>query len=553
MKPLIFLYVRSIINGIKRAVSSSRRLIGLLFFFGYYLWIFRPFWRGDSRATALPPDIFGTEFPPLQVIDALVFAGFCAVSLFFYLGIFNNKGMFKPPDVDVLFPTPISPRLVLGFRVARDSLLTLIVPFFLLLFARPMTTAFYGLFKQLPNPAMAAYFNRAAFGGWLLLSIAFTTISISASLYYNRPTKEMDRVRRVLNWTLVLVLAIIAMYAARLVVNVGALGAARDPILRGIMFLSTAATRVAMAPLEGSWAGAILGSGILITFAGLGLWTAMNQSGWFYEQAALVADTFAKIRTQARSGDVYGQLGSMARAGKFKAKGKAWYTRIETTGIRALLWKEAALQTRLRSATVVFVLFVGLISWASIMVVRSSMKDPAPAFLGFQALNAFMVSTGSQMAFLEMLRRVDLQKPLPFTPSKIVFVEVLGRSLVGAGLVVLSGLALIPFMPRLWLVGIASAIAMPTLVVLLCSVYCLITIMFPDVDDPTQRGFRSLMTILSLVLFCGPPVGLFIALMGFLHLPAVVAAMIVAAVTIGIAYFACTIAGNFYASFNPSE
>ena len=46
MRPLVFLTVRSFVNGVKRALTSGKRLVGLLFFAGYYFWlVFRPIGR----------------------------------------------------------------------------------------------------------------------------------------------------------------------------------------------------------------------------------------------------------------------------------------------------------------------------------------------------------------------------------------------------------------------------------------------------------------------------------------------------------------------------
>src|SRR5690348_15236021 len=130
MRPLFFLTFRSLINGLKRSVTSPKRLITTAAILMYYFWWFvRPL-MGSSvgfRGTGVVYD-----FPALDLLDAIVFCGFAGLSLVLALGLFGYRSAFKPADVDVLFPTPVSPRTVLVFRIVRDYLGTLLIPLFLI-------------------------------------------------------------------------------------------------------------------------------------------------------------------------------------------------------------------------------------------------------------------------------------------------------------------------------------------------------------------------------------------------------------------------------------
>ncbi|RYG29528.1 hypothetical protein EON81_26520, partial [bacterium] len=94
-RPLVFLFVRSFTNGIKRALSSPKRLIGVIFFLGYYWFLFmRPLSSMGSsgrRRAALETAGRGLKFPfpNPEVLNAIIFGGFGIVTLFLSLGIFS--------------------------------------------------------------------------------------------------------------------------------------------------------------------------------------------------------------------------------------------------------------------------------------------------------------------------------------------------------------------------------------------------------------------------------------------------------------------------------
>ncbi len=559
MRPLIFLTVRTFVNGVRRAVSSPRRLIGLIFFVLYYVWIFRPF--NPVGRNTFNPARAKWDFPALPVIEAVIFAGFCFLTLILAMGVFSYRGGFKPADVDVLFPTPVSPRLVVIFRLVRDYLLTLFAPLFFAIFLyRPASAGWTVLFRKLPHPETSGQVLRTATIAWILTSVAWVSLGYGISLYFNRPEERIERLRTRLGWALGILFASAILYIAlgfRMAEEVSDLAAlSQSPFLRTTFVLATAATWLTMAPLQGSWLGIILGAGTLLGAATAGIALAFRQTEWLYEEAAARTDQSLQTRQLQRKGDYYGIVAEQARSGKFKVRRRSWMYRWKAKGHLALLWKEYFLQGR--GGRGLYLIFP-LVGVAGSLLPVLSLKDtmgPAvgPFLLFMQLLIAFMCTASvSQTGYLEILKRVDLQKPLPFSPGTIIFMEVFAKSILGTICCAAGSLAVLAFAPGLWQICLTSLLGLPSMTLLLSSIFFVVIILFPDIDDATQRGFRGLVQMLAVVLFCGPSVGIFAILTLILHWPFLTAVIPFIGINIGLSIFASVVAGGLYASFNPSE
>lgn len=558
MKPLIYLLVRSFVNGVKRAVSSPRRLIGLLFFLGYYALIFRPAWSG--RGPSKPADLGRFDFPPIALIDATVFGLFVAVTILSALSLFGYRGGFKSADVDVLFPTPVSPKVVLGFRLVRDYLFTLVIPLVFWIVVPRASSLWTGLFRDVPHPESAGQVGRTGMVSYLLLASAWVSVGYAMSLYFNRPNEATERRRKWVGWgllaLLVLVLGWTAWQASRFQSVEELVRLTDHPLLRTVFFLATGATLLTTAPLHGDWLQAIAGGAILVGTIVLGVVLAMRQAGWMYEEAAMRADGQTQARDLQRKGDAYGLVAEMARRGKIKAGKKGWIHRVRWNGPAALLWKEYFLQLRTAKSIVLtfFIMAIGFSILTALIPSRpgSSVPKILPFFIFQGALLFICIASIAQSGFLELLRRVDLQKPLPFRPSTIVFFEVAAKSALPTLTAWIGCLAYLVTAPAQWPTIVAAAIVLPAAAIMLSAVYAMTFVLFPDVDDPTQRGFRGLIQMLGILICSAPPVGLFVGLVA-LDIPYPLAAVPVAGLNLVIAFAASVVAGHFYASFNPSE
>ncbi len=390
------------------------------------------------------------------------------------------------------------------------------------------------------------------------MAIGLTAFSYGLGLFLNRPTGAMDRVRKISGWAFTAAFALFGVWVYTQFQK-GAtvetfVSITQNTPLRIVLLPGWAAASLTSAPLSGNLVAGLLSLGtlVLVIFGGIGL--AMSQTGWFYEQTALRVETTRKARDVQTRGDIYAAYAARAQAGSFKTRRSKWLNRLRPRRTWGLIWKEAVLAVRTGSMTFIFLgLFAIGIGSVAGMVAKDARNAPSFLPVLFLSLIAFFVSANlSQIGFLETLRRVDLLKPLPFPPWKTVLAEVLGKALIGL-LPLLLGVAPILIMaPTAWVNTLGAFITALSLMVLLCSVNFLMIVMFPDIDDPTQRGFRGLMSLLGLIIFLAPS-GLLFAFLIYMEVPGIIAAFPVLVMNLGLGAVAAYFAGQLYAGFNPSE
>lgn len=563
MKPLLYLTYKTFWNGVKRALGSPTRLIGLLFFVGYYFMFFvrpamfggREFDRAFSRGGN--PIL---DFPPLELLNGVAFAVFAMLSLFMMLGGMAQQGGFKQSDVDVLFPTPIPPRMVLVFRMIRDYLLTLIVPFFFALVGfMPVKAGWEALFRNIPNKEYAPLVFRAGFMAWMLMAMCWVALNYAISLTINRSDLGSDRNRKMLFWGLGTAIAATVFYAAyalsRATGASDVLAVSFSPLLRSVLFTASFATMLTLAPLEGSLTQGLLGAGGLLAILGLSFAVAFRQAGWLYDQAATKTSANAGLKQAQRQGDIFMAVAESARSGKTKTRRFDWLGRQNMRGPWALIWKDLFLQFR-GMLTVIIILFVIGVMMALLPVLAPEAEEKLSQGAFFLMMQGFALFTSTlslaNVGYLEMLRRVDLQKPLPFSPSVSVLFEVASKAVLGIIVCAVASVLATVLRPSMWPEALAAVLFVPPLSVLMSAVVFLVIILFPDMDDQTQKQFRGLLMMLSLAVLALPPILAFIGL-AIAGLPIYVAALAGALLCAGISWLVIAIGGRQYAQFNPAE
>ena len=558
VRVLWYLWFRQIVNGIKRAVSSPRRLISVLIFLGYYVgFAFRPWDRGSDGIDGLVTK--GFHLDP-NLVEMFVFLGFTLVSIFFALAVFGLKNSFKPADVDVLFPTPISSKVVMFFRLFRDYMVTLFLPLLIAAFTlRPAVSLFKSVKSN--DPVSLNYIVQGGILAWVLLALAWISISYAIGFFVAKNEKSS---RAIINGISILLLAVI-------IVVIGYLGeqmqvspsmatleqASSAPWLRAIMVIPSAATAIVMAGFKGSALYLIGGIGVLLAFIVGSLTYSANLSGWMYDQAATKGFQGQAMKDFQRKNDFASMAAEKARQGKM-GKGRLakkvanWNFR----GGWTLIYKEMLIQARIGFwVNFVFLIMSGGFGLLFLLIPESSRVQNIGPYLylgmtGFMAVN--MSSIQTLTGFVETLKRVEVMKPLPLTSAQIAFFETTAKALVAMFMSFMPFVFGFIYKPSLWQFHVAGMIAAPSLSLALVSAIFLIVVLFPDFDDPTQRTFRGIMQLIALVVIMVPTGLIFVGLMT-LGVSPLVPALISLIINIVLTALLTSVTGRFYADFNPSE
>ncbi len=558
LKPLLYLTYRSLFNSVKRGLTTPRRLIATVFLLGYYFLVFmRPAMNGPSR---LPSSAVGQlALPPLDVIQALVFGVMVFLSIFMLLGVTSANLNYRPADVDVLFPTPVSPRVVMFFRLFRDYLFVVFLPLILTIIGiKPAQMGWEAIFRNMPQ--YGGLTLRFMFVSWLLIALGWISLTYAISLYVNRSDQDSTRNRRILGWSvsaaLIAMIAYIAFNLRDIHTGAQLIAFTRDPLLRVFFFSATFATEFTLAPFSQTMGQNLaIGLGGLIIVPIIGIGMMLRQIDWLYDQAAVRALTVQSANDMRRAGDLTGMAAQAARDRKGRFLKLKFFQNSKWTGAYALLWKELLLIPRTMLPMLVGLTVMGVAMSVMPVLFPDDDVDMAPglALMAFQALVVMTVSLAiSQTGFIEVLRRVDLQKPLPFSGTKIVWFEVASKSLVACLPAAIGAMGVLALRPLLWPFVVGSLIASPFFSLLMSSAVFLVTMIFPDLEDVSQRQFRGLMILLAIVITAAPPAIVLVGLIA-LRVPPYLAALAGATVCAAISFLLTSISGRLYAGFNPSE
>ncbi len=551
-------------NGLKRSLTSPIRVIYLLFFFGYYVFLINRFAvivAGSPHIT-LPSSLQARfAFPPLDLVDAIAFAFFTAGWLIMLVALTSNQNPMRPADVDVLFPTPVSPKAVLGFRIVRDYFFTLLTPLFVaLLGMRASKMGWEALFRGMPHAEYSGLVLRAMTVSWLLMALCFVAIVHAVNLYVNRSDRNGDRNRLLLNLIVsVYLLAFIGFLVYWFKQYPGiqsAITLADSPVFRAVMFLPTFACELTMAPFRADLRAGVLGVFGLVSVILLGLRIAFSQIDWFYDECAVKGFAMDTTKSLQRKGDIAGVMAERARAGQYRVHRKPLASKLNLRGGWALVWKELIVQPRTLKFFIIlmFVVELGLSLAAAFMgQLPSAQSMPGGMLMFVQGSFTFMISTViGQTGFNEVLRRVDIEKALPFSSSEIVFKEVIARSLIGNAICWLGALGFFLINPYGWQYALASAISTPAACTVLLAAMFFVTVLFPDMDDSTQRQFRGIVTIFAFAASGFIPLLAFVVL-AIAKVPIIFCSLASAVTSLGVTWLLISISANIYSSFNASE
>lgn len=555
MRPLLYLTFRTIINSFRRAFQSPTRVIGAAMIIGWWFMVF----AGnlfERRTTELPADLPAFELPGVEMVFSIFMSIFALVFVFRALAVFRPPGNYKAADSDVLFPVPLSPRLVMLHRFVIDYLVTLFVPLVILVFGgRRSADGIAFLFANLPDPERAPLVGKTMIAAFLLVSLFGVSLSFAVGMYINRDSNGARFVRKL---TIGLICAFGVGFIALIVASVMRqdsisflIETANSTLFRVVAFPAAAGADFALMPIYDRWSQGLLGGAFLLIGSGVLLVVALKQADHLYDMAARhTAANLGKQEVQ-KSGDFGLALIHLAREGKLKPRKIGLFSRLNMRGQWAIIWRE--LQFSLRTQFALLILFAVIACGAPLLVLFDESDRLVLAILPLQAIMVGSFALGfGQSGFLEMLRRVDVQKPLPFSPFQICSMEILASSMAPITISLLASLTLLIAKPVAYDLALAGAIGLPGVALTVVAVQLVVLLMFPDMDDPTQRSFRALVQMLGSMLALTPALIAAVSLLALKAWPPIVAAFTLIA-NLVVTYLLARASEALYIRYNPAD
>jgi len=555
MRALLFLTLNQLKNSIRRSLTSATRLIALLVFVSYYYFaLMRGVWAGQRELTQSP---YKFDFPPVEILTAIAFGVGLLVTFLFWSTVGVQRGSFRSADVDMLFPTPISPRLVLAVRMIRENIVSLLLPFIVVIFSGPALKApLQAIFKQAGIPHGAGSVYGWMILAWIINQMMWIAIGYAFTLSTYQEGKR-EWLGRLINWSCLLGLVGVAAYIGLAMQGHATtrtfLDMANAGPLRYAIPSATAISLIATAPLTGAYAVAGLAIAGCLGVTAVAIAIAMKHVGAMYEFAAMSASAAESTRDALKAGDMLVVFRQKAAQGKLKLRRVGWVERLQWRGAWAVAWRDLIIMLRTSAPSLVFFLVLALL-YTVLPAAFSKNRDVTIIGLVTAPLITWIsVWSYSRSSFIDLLRRVDSDKSLPLSLLQLVLAHSIMRNLAAVGIGWLICLAVMIMNPPVAMGAVAIAIALPAFAFLVSGSVLLFMLIFPDVEDPSQRTLRELLTtfLMFVAIIPGAVAGGLVLLVGEkMYVVAALAASVTNVLVVALLYLACA---ELYAAHNPNE
>ena len=189
-----------------------------------------------------------------------------------------------------------------------------------------------------------------------------------------------------------------------------------------------------------------------------------------------------------------------------------WLERWTPRGALALLWRDLLITWRASGwGNLLMVALMAAVPVGLALLIHYTASPERDTRLALkiayavaQAMAAFFISLGAFYGFTDMLRRVEWQKPLPFSPRAVMVVESLPSVVFFAGSQLLAALVISLWFPSDWLFWLGSSVVATSWAIVLMMAMLAIALINPDPTDYTQRLLSGVLTVPAL-LFSGAP------------------------------------------------
>jgi len=530
---LMYLTVRVLVNSIRRAFANPLRAVLTTFVLAFFLcgWggaLIGSLAENPARAQ---PDMLQPQRLMLRSIGLVVIIHWFYVVFTIIPSVFRPAyALVQESDVHYLFTTPLKPLalfrgmiLIRGLFGALFFLMLLAVYFLLFGGARLRLLA---TVQEPVAPAIALLgypvMYLLVFSTALLWSIVLEAMEITG-----RSVRRLVS-RLLIGWA-VLSFALTAGYLVYLRRSLDefafltALGEAVDWLPAYVLLLPVRGLADAAIVLYQGFTPA-MGVSFALWLVGVLLANRLlaRYQDVLYEVGASLARRGAAARASQRD-----PLGTYLKRKAEQASTKPlrtlrWLERWTPRGVWALLWRDLLITWRASG-------------WGNLLMVALMAAAPAGlallihytapserdvrlalkiAYAVAQALTAFFIAFGAFYGFTDMLRRVEWQKPLPFSPRAVMVVESLPSVVFFAASQLLAALVISLWFPNDWLFWLGSSVVAISWAIVLMMAMLAIALINPDPTDYTQRLLSGVLMVPALLLTGAPGAAIWLLSVG---------------------------------------
>ena len=556
MRLLLYLEFRQLVNYITVTLRTPKRLIPFIMM---ALWVILStlprLMMPRHHISPLPfPGGSAPQMPALQMpeaVPAILFFLLYTVMIYRIVRSFSDSMIvFGMPDVDFLFPSPISRRAIMALKLLG-------------LYVRVGAYVVFFIVFMVPQFRLLFHASGSIFMAWLGASLfaAFlvnicTVINLVSTFRPGGKWWLSVAVRGVAMGLLLLVLGSVAYIGMRTGNYAeGALRTLSNPVITTLLMPARWTADLLLSSLTG-WQpglGGELGMMALLAAASFGLVLTRKENP--YEPSLGISTRAAAFRAARRTGGL-GQV----RAEEIKERMKSSSVRSAVKpfgrGAMALVWKNLNTGVRTsRSPLIGAPIIVAALLIASKLAFHGQVDKQVIEMIACVILTyvTFFSSMFMLQSFRSDLKMANILKPMPIASWQIVAAQCVQGALLVTFLswtVVILVALVYGLTPDNLL--ILAALALPVVTYALLSWQSAASIIYPRWEDPTQRYLGSLIGMAAAAVALGPCI--VAGVVGhMLHLNVVLVASAVDCAAIGMAVIGIALSGYLYSRYDPTD
>ena len=514
MRPLTFLVWRYVVNSIRRTISNPARAFVALVLLGWVGAVFAPsfgmFFHGTTKAGSGPTLSVSAARNLLTVFMMPFFIGAFTLML-------SNSRVFREPESSFVFPSPLPRKFVFFFfLILRGFIVAILLLVVFVLYSgaalKPVVKSLFGEdLKASPWTVLLFPFL------YLLAQLTVGFIGTYCALrIHSKP--GWRRGFRLVLWTCGAVVLIA--FGELFWKNLGLIGRGpaafhltmQEPLIVFLLFPFRSIADVAMIVSTGWTVRAELGLLFWASLFPLSIALLFSQSSLMYDFAAHVAERSMLLRERMRNPVLNFKDWTEQRQRKGKSTGTAvWLVGSwQPHGVWALLWRNAITFWRqssygimlLSGLLVAIFAGIGVAQHTGLMAVK--VKATLGLFASGQTLITVLSTVFALLGLRDLLRRLDIEKPLPFPPRQLVLVEILHIVLLNAVWTFMLAACAIYFFPAYWGTALVFSVVSVSFLLPVSVGMFLLVLINPNQHDPVQQMLVGILQLPVAAICCAP-------------------------------------------------